>query len=117
MLASSSVSDAEGRFAVPASTLGTYSWKALEGGSGSGSGACADSVTKLPLAHNWELTAPHYPRLVVTDLALLTNPASAKLPPANQGSPAVFERVYRAFGIDAQKLKVRTYTHTHTHDT
>lgn len=97
MLSSENVTDAEGRFTVTPATLGTYSWRAS---------GCVDTVTQLPLSYDWELTAPAYARMVVTDLALLTGPASRNLGASEQGSPEAFERVYRAFGIDAQQLKV-----------
>jgi hypothetical protein len=98
-LASTSETDAMGRFNQTGATLGTFSWKA--------SSQCVDSVTGLPLTYNWQLVSPVFDYMVITDLALLTTPASAGLPPLARGSGDVHDQVFKAFGIDATKLQVR----------
>lgn len=88
-----------GRFNKTPTTLGIFSWPA--------SSSCVDRVTGLPLAYNWQLVSPVYDLLIVTDLALLTMPASRGLAPLQQGHGEVFDKVYKTFGVDAQKLQVR----------
>jgi hypothetical protein len=98
-LASNFKTDAMGRFNKSATTLGIFTWPA--------NSSCVDRVTGLPLTYTWQLVSPVYDLLIVTDMTLLTMPASEGLPPLQQGQGEVFDRVYKIFGVDARKLQVR----------
>ena len=103
-LASKTLTDPMGRFKQSTATLGLYTWNASS--SSSSSSNCVDRVTGVPLSYNWQLVALAFDLLIVTDLALLTMPAAKGLTPVQQGSGEVFDRVYKAFGVDAGKLQV-----------
>jgi len=97
-LLSNLVTDDAGRFKEAKAALGTYTWNA--------SSSCVDRVTNLPLTYNWQLVSPVRDLLIVTDLTLLTTPASAGLKPLEKGSSRVYQEVYGAFGLDTAKLQV-----------
>jgi hypothetical protein len=91
-----------GRFQNRRSTLGRYTYRA--------SPSCVDKVTNAALLYDWELIAPAYERLMITDVALLTLPASKSIEPGNLGSPAAWEPiwsgVHQSFGVKPDELKV-----------
>lgn len=92
-----------GRFQNRRSTLGRYIYKASD--------SCVDKVTNAALLYNWELIAPAYERLMITDVSLLTLPASKSIEPGNLGSPAAWEPIWagihQSFGVRPDELKVR----------
>lgn len=94
---------ATGSFTNARSTLGRYSWPA--------SWSCRDRVTKAPLWYSWQLVAPANPKLIVTDMALLTGPATKDMAPAalanNEVWASVVDGIAQSFGINPTELQVR----------
>lgn len=69
-----------------------------------------DKVTNAALLYDWELVAPVYERLMITDAALLTLPASKSIEPENLASAAAWEPIWngihQSFGVRPDELKV-----------
>lgn len=111
-----------GRFINSRSTLGTYTWPAGPD--------CIDKVTNGPLMYDWTIIAPPFRKIMITDLALLTVPASRHFSSSDSGNSsagggaaaaagvvsaesdwvAVWGKVHESFGINPLKLKVRRPT-------
>jgi hypothetical protein len=91
-----------GRFQNRRSTAGRYTYRA--------SPHCVDKVTNAALLYDWEIVAPAYERLMVTDAALLTLPASKSIEAGNIGSAAAWEPIWngihQSFGVKPDELKV-----------
>jgi hypothetical protein len=91
-----------GRFQNRRSTVGRYTYRA--------SPSCVDKVTNAALLYDWEIVAPAYERLMITDAALLTLPASKSIEASNIGSAAAWEPIWngihQSFGVKPDELKV-----------